>query len=739
MFERVLQAPRAVSVFLSCMTAAALSSIIVFATPCAVWAVPAPPALTSSLPDPSGWYNSSGVTFDWSPTFSIGRAAAFPSYVGEGGGAVSLTATLTVAASGFNATAPGGGGYAYYAYAMDVTNPAAPVVLGAVAMTSEHGYAANVFRVNSTTAYYYDGYNDLTVIDFSNPAKPKVLSSRLGDYGDGRTERMCINGAAAYAADGWDVNILSLASVSAPVKVGVLDSNERVAARDLVCDNTRLYVSSSEGLSIWDITSPLTPRLLGTYAPLGTRFCYGVAMWNGYVLATFDDGMRIIDPTDAENPQVVRYMPDIVGEQVRVFQNHAYVLDGSALKVVAIDPPSEARLVGAIAATGGSWWEFSVDRRLGLARADWGYGDSAILRIAAPQGYAFSFDQSPSTVPAPISRGNTALSHTISNLSDGVWYFHLRLKDEDGLWSDTTHRSVRIDRTPPAPPVVSSTTNPDTARWYTSEPEASWRSSDISGIDGYSYVLDQNPTTVPPPTASTVSTSASFGALTPGRWYLHVRARNGSGLWSATSHRPFLVATDSTTLTLTSSSSKVKYGQTVKLTGRITPSTSERVELWASTDNGLTWKKDGDLVPSDGSFSARRVPKRNTKYQVRFRGFGTSGLGSSSSGVVSVRCTVAVGNPVVAKKLSRTKKHTIYAHVNPKTPLTLKVYKRNSKGIYKPHKTIKGSYVKKTSSGYRYNMKWRPTSAGKYRLHIQPATPKGMTSAKSGYRYVTVK
>ena len=58
----------------------------------------------------------------------------------------------------------------------------------------------------------------------------------------------------------------------------------------------------------------------------------------------------------------------------------------------------------------------------------------------------------------------------------------------------------------------------------------SWNDADPSGVAGYSYVLDQKPSTVPPARSMGRVTQARFGPLQSGAWWLHVRAVEGKPL-----------------------------------------------------------------------------------------------------------------------------------------------------------------------------------------------------------------
>jgi sugar lactone lactonase YvrE len=62
--------------------------------------------------------------------------------------------------------------------------------------------------------------------------------------------------------------------------------------------------------------------------------------------------------------------------------------------------------------------------------------------------------------------------------------------------------------------------------------------SDLTGISGYSWVVDQNPNTVPDTSIDSWSDvrKAVFDGLGPGTWYFHLRVCDAVGNWSATAH-----------------------------------------------------------------------------------------------------------------------------------------------------------------------------------------------------------
>ncbi len=62
--------------------------------------------------------------------------------------------------------------------------------------------------------------------------------------------------------------------------------------------------------------------------------------------------------------------------------------------------------------------------------------------------FSYALDNKPFTVPD----NNTEVTDTVTsyqNLSDGMWYFHIKAKKQ-GIWGSTTHFVIRVDTAPPA-------------------------------------------------------------------------------------------------------------------------------------------------------------------------------------------------------------------------------------------------------------------------------------------------
>lgn len=93
-------------------------------------------------------------------------------------------------------------------------------------------------------------------------------------------------------------------------------------------------------------------------------------------------------------------------------------------------------------------------------------------------------DDKPDSNPGPISDGLFS-TKSYPDLEDGVWYLHLKLKDEYG-WSEIEHFKIQIDTTPPQPFQIE-IEQKEIYTW----PVLNFKTTDeTSGIDRYEVEID---------------------------------------------------------------------------------------------------------------------------------------------------------------------------------------------------------------------------------------------------------
>jgi TGF-beta propeptide len=140
----------------------------------------------------------------------------------------------------------------------------------------------------------------------------------------------------------------------------------------------------------------------------------------------------------------------------------------------------------------------------------------------------------------------SSLANGNSLLSEGATY-KWRGRGWDGKvysgWSSNQSFTI-TDATGPAAPAVSSASHHLSGTWYANNDiSLSWTApNDPSGIAGYSFLMDQSDSTVPPTISAGPGTSTMFSDRTEGQSWFHVRAVDGAGNWGATTH--FLVQVD---------------------------------------------------------------------------------------------------------------------------------------------------------------------------------------------------
>ncbi len=129
---------------------------------------------------------------------------------------------------------------------------------------------------------------------------------------------------------------------------------------------------------------------------------------------------------------------------------------------------------------------------------------------------------------------------------EGVYIVEFYTRDRAGNDSVKGQTTVKVDMSTPTPPRVSSSTH-TTGKWSNyNSPAFSWTEpSDISGISGYSYELDNRSNTTPDEILDGTSTFRNYGIVgDAGNWYFHVRARDQAGQWGRAAHYgPIMIET----------------------------------------------------------------------------------------------------------------------------------------------------------------------------------------------------
>jgi hypothetical protein len=140
---------------------------------------------------------------------------------------------------------------------------------------------------------------------------------------------------------------------------------------------------------------------------------------------------------------------------------------------------------------------------------------------------------------SPMNPNYHSPADTVSTLD---WSYYAKVTK--ALAGQTAHLAG-IDTTGPSVTGITSSTHAVSADWYSNATASfGWTATDTqTGVDGYSFVVDQNAGTTPDTTSEGSDTSFTSGMLPQGVSYLHVRALDGAGNWGATVSRAVRVDT----------------------------------------------------------------------------------------------------------------------------------------------------------------------------------------------------
>jgi len=216
------------------------------------------------------------------------------------------------------------GDYAFVAtsstlYAIDVSTPAAPVIISTVGGLS----AASEIEVRDSYAYVADIGYGLKIFDISDPANlTPVGGLSLGSY----TYGLCLEGDYAYVANAYaGFKILNVSNPSSPALVYSTDTPG--LAYDVTINGNYLYVADfSQGIRIYQLTTPTTPVFLG-YSD-SPDICIDVQV-SGNLAYSADGsyGVRIIDLSVPASPVQLGYCHTETATDLQVVGNYIYLAD----------------------------------------------------------------------------------------------------------------------------------------------------------------------------------------------------------------------------------------------------------------------------------------------------------------------------------------------------------------------------------------------------------------------------
>jgi len=231
---------------------------------------------------------------------------------------------------------------------IDFSSPSTPFEAGFLPMGSE----SSVYDVlmEDNRAYVAGSWQyGLVVLNSSTPASPTVL----GSYNTPNiASNLVKSGQYVYVSDMWDNPGVVVVNVTNPAnpQLQTTLSVPGTAIKGLWIDSNRLFVSSLTALSIFSLSNPASPTLLGSYFQrdaLGHP--WGVRAKDGYLyVSDFRMGLKIFDIADPSNPMYLgKYRISTEAEGVEVRGNVAYVCSswGNGIEVIDLSDRNHPDLI----------------------------------------------------------------------------------------------------------------------------------------------------------------------------------------------------------------------------------------------------------------------------------------------------------------------------------------------------------------------------------------------------------
>lgn len=233
----------------------------------------------------------------------------------------------------------------------DISNPANPILLSEVSISSKHA------AISGNHAFVTAGNGGLRILDVTNPADPVQIAAIDPGGTAGWAFHVAVSGNHAYLANREDgLRVIDVSDPANPADVAhVPHSGANGGALGLDISGNHLYLAVAQvGLRIYDITDPTNPVFVsqisdgirsGAWWPSGVKIAGTLA----YVL-NGADGLRIYDVSDPANPTRVGHASDLpAAHAVAVSGTRAYVAtyDYGGLYVYDVsDPASPVRVEG---------------------------------------------------------------------------------------------------------------------------------------------------------------------------------------------------------------------------------------------------------------------------------------------------------------------------------------------------------------------------------------------------------
>lgn len=303
---------------------------------------------------------------------------------------------------------------------VDVSDASNPLVQGIYPMRGE----PEALYLDGNRIYIAAGQAGLLIIDVTDPANPALLGEYAGVVFD-----VWVHGTNAYIVNG-DFVVLNVGDPSNPTLTISHPTPDQASAVQIV--GAKAFIADGSTLLILDISDPLNPIQLGSYANGWPIYDVDIEGQSAYLISaefllpyldpSFRCSLKLVDITNPDNPSLLgEYMRDSFAEEacdgsVQVNNARAYVANGD-LQIIDVADPTLPELLGSYLAVRplGIWvadnLAYVADQERGLLIIDLSdplrpvlrgiYEHKGIFDVQVVGGTAFAASRGPSIAHFP--------------------------------------------------------------------------------------------------------------------------------------------------------------------------------------------------------------------------------------------------------------------------------------------------------------------------------------------------
>ncbi|MBN2413466.1 beta-propeller domain-containing protein [candidate division KSB1 bacterium] len=229
-----------------------------------------------------------------------------------------------------------------YLRIMDVSKPDSMSEIGSIQITG--GYPYDI-KVVGDTAYVADYYH-IDIIDIGDPGNPQFLGRQSVP---GLPVRIDVTGDYAYlACTNANVKVIDCSNAAAPQEVSSWLGPVPTANTIAINENRAFVTTAESGLSIFDITDPSGPALLGKYAAVKNWY-NAVGLLNNIAVIGDVDTLHVVDITDPANVSPVTDFTVVSGmvNDILIREPYVYLASGAkGFDVLDMTDPADPQEIG---------------------------------------------------------------------------------------------------------------------------------------------------------------------------------------------------------------------------------------------------------------------------------------------------------------------------------------------------------------------------------------------------------